>query len=100
VGKKPLELHLTGRPIAFDVTITRADGSVVWRRLEGQTIPAILRIELLPAGGVMELAGTWDQRTNAGEPTGPGIYRVQGTLLTDAPAPLETSPALLRISAQ
>jgi hypothetical protein len=98
LGKAPQELHLTGRPIAFDVTISRADGSVVWRRLEGETIPAILRIQVLAPGEVLEFEDTWDQHTDSGEQADPGLYTVQGALLTDSPAPLKTRPAPLRLS--
>jgi hypothetical protein len=91
---------LTGRPIAFDITITRADGSIVWRRLEGQTIAAILRIEVLAPSGVLEFKGTWDQRTGSGERASPGLYTVQGALPTDSPTPLRTSPASLSILSQ
>src|SRR3954469_11510027 len=30
---RPLALQLPGRPVAFDVVISRADGAPVWRRL-------------------------------------------------------------------
>ena len=75
VGDKPLELYLTGQPIAFDITITRADGTQVWRRLEGAAISAILRIEVLGPREVLEFKDAWDQRQDDGKPAGPGVYR-------------------------
>ncbi len=100
IGKQPLELYLQGRTIAFDIIVARANGPVVWRRLAGQTIPAILRIEVLEPGEVLELTDTWDQLTKKGEPVGPGRYTVEGVLPTDSPEPLKTRPAPLRIVPQ
>jgi hypothetical protein len=99
-GKGPRELYLAGRPTAFDITVTRTDGSVVWRRLEGATIPGILGIQVLAPGGMLEFKDTWDQRTQSGEQAGPGLYTVEGALLTDTPTPLRTGPASLRLSSQ
>jgi hypothetical protein len=96
IGGRPLELYLRGRTIAFDVVVARADGEAVWRRLEGEVIPAILRLEVLTPGQVLELGAEWDQRTNGGAPVGAGSYEVRGLLLTDA-EPWETPPATLRI---
>ena len=100
LGKRPRELNLAGRPTAFDVTVTRTDGSVVWRRLEGATIPGILGIQVLEPGGMLEFKDTWDQRTQRGEQAGPGWYTVEGALLTDSPTPLKIGPASLRLSPQ
>jgi hypothetical protein len=100
LGKTPRELNLAGRPTAFDVTVTRTDGSVVWRRLEGATIPGILGIQVLAPGGMLEFKETWDQRTRSGEPAGPGLFMVEGALLTDSPTPLKIGPASLRLSPQ
>ena len=97
LGKAPLELYLAGRPTAFDITVTRADGSVVWRRLEDATIPSILGIQVLAPGGVLEFKDTWNQQTQSGEQAGPGTYIVEGALLTDS-TPLKTGPASLRLS--
>ena len=97
LGKTPRELYLAGRPTAFDLTVTRADGSVVWRRLEGATIPSILGIQVLAPGGMLEFKDRWDQRTQSGEQAGPGLYTVVGALLTDS-APMKTGSASLRLS--
>lgn len=91
-----LDLYLRGRTIAFDLVVSRADGSVVWRLLEGEVIPAILRIETLPPGAALELRGMWDQRDNAGEEVRPGSYTVRGELLTED-VPLSTPEGLVRI---
>lgn len=94
---RPLDLYLRGRTIAFDLTVRRADGGVVWRRLEDEVIPAILRIETLQPRGRLELRAEWDQRTNAGEPVPPGDYEVQGELLTEQD-PLATPHVRLRVT--
>ena len=100
LGKTPRELYLAGRPTAFDVTVTRPDGSVVWRRLEGEAIPSILGIQVLAPGGMLEFKDTWDQHTRSGQQAGPGVYTVVGALLTDSPTPLKTGPASLRLSSE
>jgi hypothetical protein len=98
LGKTPLELYLAGRPTAFDIIVSRTDGLVVWRRLEGATIPSILGIQVLAAGGMLEFKDTWDQQTQSGERVGPGWYTVEGAIQTDSPTPLKTGPASLRLS--
>lgn len=92
----PVELHLRGREIVFDLVVTRSDGTVAWRRLEGEVVPAILRLETLPAGEALVLEATWDQRANDGSPVAPGVYTVRGELLTEA-EPLVTPTDTLRI---
>jgi hypothetical protein len=96
-GSEPFALYLRGRTITFDVTVVRVGGPVVWRRLEGATIPAILQVKTLAPGEDLRLAERWPQRTNGGEPVGPGDYEVRGTLPTDAREPLATPTATLRI---
>jgi hypothetical protein len=93
---RTLDLYLRGRTIAFDLIVTDAAGGVVWRRLEGEIIPAILRIEPLPASESLNFEAVWDQRTNAGEPVEPGVYTVHGELLTEAD-PLVTPPEAIQI---
>lgn len=96
VSGESLDLYLQGRTIAFDVVVTDADGSVVWRRLEGEVIPAILRIETLEPGATLELEAHWDQRSNIGQPVAPGRYTVHGEFLTEGD-PLVTPAAPLWI---
>jgi intracellular proteinase inhibitor BsuPI len=98
-GPKPLELYLMGRSPTFDVVITGPKGAVIWRRLEGQTVQAILQLRTLAPGETLELRDHWDQRSRRGQPVGPGTYVVQGTLITDA-QPLRTPAVTLRIVAR
>ncbi len=95
--EEPLELHLLGRTIAFDITVARADGRLVWRRLEGAAIHGILQIKLLAPGETLELRDVWRQRDSAGRPVGPGTYNVQGALPTEARAPLRTAVVRIRV---
>ena len=88
-AERPIELHLQGRTIVFDLTVRRG-AAVVWRRLEGQSVPAILQIRMLAPGEVLELKETWDQQV------GPGEYSVTGMVPTDA-APLRAGPVTLTI---
>ena len=96
-GDKPLTIYLQGRPIAFDVTVRRFDGTVIWRRLEGEVISAILAVRQLEPGASLEFEEVWRQVSNTGESVPPGDYRITGALPTDAPEPLRTLPASLRI---
>lgn len=96
VSDEPIDLHLRGRTIAFDLVVAGADGEVAWSRLEGEVIPAILRVETLGSGERLELEDTWDQRSNAGEAVAPGDYSVRGELLTEG-EPLSTPSVPLRI---
>ncbi len=97
-GAVPLELYLRGREISFDVVIAREGGAVVWQRLRGQSIPMILRVETLAPGQTLALSDGWDQRTNDGQPVGPGRYAVRGLLPGDEPRPLESASAALVIT--
>ena len=95
--QRAADVYLQGRPTAFDIVITRRDGTPVWRRLEGAVIPAVLQVRSLPPRSVLEFHDTWPQRTNLGAAVEPGDYLVTGALPTDPPAELRTRPARLRI---
>ncbi len=96
-GREALTVYLQGRPIAFDLTVRRLDGTIVWRRLEGKVVTAILAVRQLEPGASLEFEEVWHQVSNAGETVPPGDYRVTGALPSDAPEPLQTLPVLLRI---
>jgi intracellular proteinase inhibitor BsuPI len=96
-GPKPIDLYLRGRQIAFDITVTSETGEIVWRRLEGMTVPAILQVRTLSPGESFELREVWDQQSNAARPAGPGLYTVEGTFPTDSRPPATTPVATLQI---
>ena len=98
-GAGPLELSLLGRSPVFAITVSRLDGDVVWRRLEGETAPMILQLRTLAPGETLALHDDWDQRTNRGKLVELGDYVVEGALLTDG-QPLRTPEASLRIVAR
>jgi hypothetical protein len=93
---RTLDLSLRGREIAFDLIVSREDGTVVWRRLEGEVVPAILRLEQLAPGGELALEAIWDGRDQRGRTLLPGNYALRGEVLTDA-APLATPQRRFRI---
>jgi len=97
VTDRPIEAHFLGRTIAFDVVIAREDGAVVWRRLAGAAVQGILQIKTLAPGETLELKDMWRQRDASGKAVPPGTYNLQGVLPTDAPEPLRTPPAHLRV---
>lgn len=98
-GAQPLDLYLRGRTPTLDVIVSRPNGDTVWRRLEGEVIPAILGIRTLSPGGQLEVEARWDQRTQAGTAAAPGDYLAQGFLLTDG-APLDAGPVPFRVVAR
>ena len=95
---EPLELYLLGREATYDFTVTASNGDPVWRRLEDEIVPAILRVEVLEPGQVLEFRDSWDQRDNAGEPVAPGSYTIRGTVLTDGSATIESPAIPVRIT--
>jgi hypothetical protein len=96
VSGRPLDLYLRGRTIAFDIVVLDLDGVPVWRRLEGEVIPAVLRLESLAPGQLLELSDEWNQRDNAGRPVSAGNYSAYGEVLTEG-APLRAAHVPLRI---
>jgi Intracellular proteinase inhibitor len=92
---RPIELHLQGRTVVFDLIVSRED-AVVWRRLEGESVTAILQLRMLAPGEVLELKDTWQQKDGRGRQVGPGEYSVTGVVPTDA-APLRAGPVTLTI---
>lgn len=93
---RTLDLSLRGRDITFDLIVSREDGTVIWRRLEGEVVPAILRLEQLAPRAELVLEATWDGRDQAGRPLPPGNYGLRGEVLTET-APLVTPERRLRI---
>ena len=96
-GAAPLDVYLRGRTVTFDVAVADSGGTVVWRRLEGETIPAIALLRTLAPAERLDLTAEWDQRTNAGAPVRPGAYTVRGLLLVEGP-PRATAPVALVIT--
>jgi hypothetical protein len=94
---EPVTAYLQGRPVAFDIIVSRRDNSVVWRRLEGAVVSAVLHVRTLAPGEVHQFGDTWYQQSNLGKSVGPGEYLVTGVLPTDPPAELRTQSVPLRI---
>jgi hypothetical protein len=93
-GDRSAELYVTGRPVAFDLAITSSDGTLVWRRLKGETVTAILQILELAPGSTLDLRDEWLQRTNEGVTVEPGSYKVVGELPLDGRTKSLTSPPM------
>ena len=97
--ERPVTLYLQGRPLAFDVAVTRDDGTVIWRRLEGQVVSAILAVRELAPAESLTFEAVWDGRLANGAPAPAGRYRITGRLLTDTPEGLTTPPVPLQVLA-
>jgi hypothetical protein len=67
------------------------------RGLTRRPASAILAVRHLKPGSILEFEEVWHQGSQTGEAVLPGDYHVTGALPTDAPEPLQTSSALLRI---
>lgn len=93
----PLELHLQGRETIFDLSVIGDGGRLVWRRLDGQSLQAILRLDTLGPGESITLADVWDQRDLAGQYVDPGFYTLQASVPTDSD-PLLSQDRLLHVT--
>jgi hypothetical protein len=96
-GSEPLDLYLQGREPVFDLRVADEAGVTVWRRLEGQTIQAILRVDTLCPGESMTFGDVWDQRGTSGGILPPGVYMLQAEVPTDG-QPLVTQASELRVT--
>ena len=95
-SREPCELHLQGREILFDITVTGEEGRLVWRKVENFS-QAILRLETLSPGGEIRLETMWDQADSSGATVPAGFYTLQGIVPTDG-EPLLTQDHLLHIT--
>jgi hypothetical protein len=97
-SSEPLELYLHGREATYDFIVTSSGGDTVWRRLEGQVVQAILRVEFLAPGEALELHDRWNQRDNGGKRVAPGSYFVRGALLGEGTSMLASPVVQVRIN--
>jgi hypothetical protein len=79
-GIEPVEVGLSGNPIAFDLVVTDANGAEVWRRLEGVAVEDILVTRTVLPGREIEFQDYWAQRDQSGRRVPPGTYRLRGIL--------------------
>jgi hypothetical protein len=85
----PLASGAGGR--TFDVTVSRADGTIIWRRVHGGTVSDGQAERVLEPAESLVFEASWDGRA-AGRPAAPGRYLVTGTLLIEGEEPLVTRP--------
>ena len=93
----PREVVLQGRPAAFDLRVTRADGAPVWRRLEHEVVTAVLQLRTFAAGETLALDAVWNQRDDRGSPVPPGDYLVSAEVPSDPPVVYRSPPRPLHI---
>ncbi len=99
VSARTFDLYLRGRESTFDIQVTGVAGVLVWERLAGAVMPAIVHIRALAPRKRFELIAEWDQRDNKGRPLGVGEYSARGLLLVEG-APLATERKALTIVAR
>ncbi|MFN2601815.1 MAG: hypothetical protein ABR582_03540 [Gemmatimonadaceae bacterium] len=97
--EQAIDLILHGRIPIFDVIVTRDDGEIVWRRLEGEIIPAILLVRRIAPAERFELKASWNQHTRQEEYAEVGTYLARGLLPVEG-EPLETPAIEFRIEAK
>jgi len=91
-SRQPVDAHVLGRTIVFDIVVEKDDGSIVWRRLEHGVGPSILQIVTLKPGDSLQWHDAWLAKEA-------GHYRAQGLLPSDEPEPLRTSWIPFTVSA-
>lgn len=96
-GSKQVKLYTQGRPTAFDIVVSRPDGTPVWHRLNHALVTSVLQIRKLRPGEVLEFTDSWNQRDDRHQAVPAGEYRVTGILPTDPPGALRSSPTRLYI---
>ena len=97
-GSDPATLYLRGRPIAFEITVVRQNGEIIWRRLENQIVDASLQLLELAPGDSFELTDYWNQVASSGKRIPAGVYLVEGEVPTQPRvASLKTARAWLEI---
>ncbi len=84
-----VDLHLTGRDVAFDIIVETTDSTPVWRRLANVTLQQILQLKPLAPGESFTLSDHW-RAPQAGE------YMVRAELPTDG-EPLRSDPVRIVI---
>ena len=97
---RPIIVAMQGRPPAFDITVVRRDGQMVWRRLAGQVVPAILAVRTLAPAETLTFTATWNGQEADGSAAAPGRYIVTGSLPSDPPEVLTTPPESLELLAE
>jgi hypothetical protein len=97
--ERPLILPLLGRPPAFDVAVTRDDGTPIWRRPADAEDAAEAWTRTLEPAETLTFEAIWDGRDAEGRIPPPGHYRVTGALRTGATRDLLTLPTSFSILA-
>lgn len=87
---RSIDLYLRGRTFTVDVIAQRTNGDTLWRRLEGEIIPAMIHHQrLVPRRSiVIPVAWTWT--------LGADEYQLQALLLTEG-EPLRSNRVSLRL---
>ena len=96
-GRESREVVLQGRPTAFDITVTRLDGTPVWRRLDREVVAAILQLRTFAARETLGFHAVWNQRDSGGTLVPPGDYLVRGGIPSDPPAVFQSAAVPLRV---
>ena len=97
VTDRTLELYLQGREPTADVTVRTSSNAVVWHRLAGAAVAAILRLEPVAPGATLTIHVTWTQIGDDGAPVAPGVYEVTAQLLAERRDALQFPPAWIEI---
>jgi hypothetical protein len=97
VSGRALELYLQGREPTADVLVHTSSHELVWHRLAGLSVQAILRLEPLAPDESLTVHVTWDQRGDDGIPVPPGVYQITARVLAEGDGALSFPPAWVEI---
>lgn len=99
VTDRAIDLYLTGRDVTLDVVVRDGAGDTVWRRLEGEVVPAILQLRPLAAGESLEVEAVWPQVDGSGRRVRPGSYEVVVHILAEG-EPIRSRPVHVRVESR
>lgn len=82
-GPNPLTRVMRPQGSTYDFKVTRDDGTMVWRRLEGVGVPDKAIQYRLEPGDTLAFDEMWELRDNRGGRVRAGVYRIEGRVLAD-----------------
>jgi Intracellular proteinase inhibitor len=80
---RQVALLLRGRSPTLDIEVRQSGSEVVWHRLEGEIIQAIVQVRILEPEEVLEVEAEWDGRLRDGSRVAPGDYQASALLLLE-----------------
>jgi hypothetical protein len=99
VSDRAITLYLRGREPTFDIQVTNDTGRIVWRRLQDEIIPAVLRVATLDPGARITSTFTWNLRAQNGDALRADTYQISAHLLLET-GRSSSAPIVFRVRAR